>query len=374
MVGALWKEGVLRPVTGKRIVAILAAGGLTLAAAACGDAPEDSPSGTGASAAAAYKACMVTDTGGIDDRSFNASAWAGMQAAKDTASNVDPKYVASTAEADYEPNLRQFVTQKCNFILAVGGLMGDATKKVAAENTSQQFGIVDSSIEGATNVYPMQFATDEAAFLAGYLAAGYSKSGKVATYGGLKIPPVTVFMDGFVDGVAYYNTQKGKNVQVLGWDKAKQNGTFAENFGDQNKGKSITNTFVAQGADVVMPVAGGTGLGTADVAKASGGKVSVIWVDQDGCKSAEQYCDVFLTTVVKNINDAVKQAVADGASGKTLAATPGYLGTLENDGVGLAPYNQFDSKIDSGLKGEVDKLKADIIAGTVKVESANAPK
>ena len=364
----------MRPVRGKRIVAILAAGGLSLAAAACGDAPEETPSGTTASTAAAYKACMVTDTGGIDDRSFNASAWAGLQAAKEAQSAVDPKYVASTAEADYEPNLRQFVTQKCNFILAVGGLMGDATKKVAAENTSQQFGIVDSSIADATNVYPMQFATHQAAFLAGYVAAGYSKSGKVATYGGLKIPPVTVFMDGFADGVAYYNTAKSKDVKVLGWDKAKQNGTFSENFGDQNKGKSITNTFVAQGADVIMPVAGGTGLGTADVAKASGGKVSVIWVDQDGCKSAEQYCDVFLTTVVKNIKDAVEQAVADGASGKTLAATPGYLGTLENDGVSIAPYNQFDSKVDAGLKAEVDKLKADIIAGTVKVESANAPK
>jgi basic membrane protein A len=364
----------LRPVTGKRIVAALAAGGLTLAVAACGDAPNKTPSGSGASAAAAYSACMVTDTGGIDDRSFNASAWAGMQTAKSVASNVNPTYVASTAEADYEPNLRSFVTKKCNFILAVGGLMGDATKKVAAENTGSQFAIVDSAIQGATNVYPMQFATDEAAFLAGYLAAGYSKTGKVATYGGLKIPPVTVFMDGFADGVAQYNKVKSKNVQVIGWDKAKQNGTFAESFVDQNKGKSITNTFVAQGADVVMPVAGGTGLGTGDVAKASGGKVSVIWVDQDGCKSAAQYCDVFLTTVVKNITDAVQKAVVSGATGTPLAASPGYLGTLENNGVELAPYNQFDSKIDAGLKSEVEQLKKDIISGTVKVESANAPK
>jgi len=317
---------------------------------------------------------MVTDTGGIDDRSFNASAWAGMQAAQSIASNVKPSYVASTAEADYEPNLRSFVAKKCNFILAVGGLMSDATKKVAAENTSSQFGIVDSAIQSASNVYPMQFATDEAAFLAGYLAAGFSKTGKVATYGGLKIPPVTVFMDGFADGVGQYNKVKGKNVQVLGWDKAKQNGTFAESFGDQNKGKSITNTFVAQGADVVMPVAGGTGLGTGDVAKASGGKVSVIWVDQDGCKSAQQYCSVFLTTVVKNINDAVKQAVSTGAQGKPLPATPGYLGTLANNGVSLAPYHEFDSKVDAGLKAEVDKLKQDIISGTIKVQSANAPK
>ena len=316
---------------------------------------------------------MVTDTGGIDDKSFNASAWAGMQAAQAQASNVDPKYVASTAEADYEPNLRGFTTQKCNFILAVGGLMGDATKKVATENPTSQFAIVDSG-STAANIYPMQFATDQAAFLAGYLAAGYSKSGKVATFGGLKIPPVTVFMDGFVDGVAYYNQAKGKKVTVLGWDKTKQNGSFSEDFASPAKGKALANIFVAQGADVIMPVAGGTGLGAAEVAKGSSGKVSIIWVDQDGCKSASQDCDVFLTTVVKNITDAVDKAVVTGAQGTPLSPTPGYLGTLENNGVSLAPYNQFDSKIDAGLKAEVDKLKADIIAGTVKVESANAPK
>jgi basic membrane protein A and related proteins len=366
----------LRPVRGKRIVAILAAGGLTFAAAACGDAPDDKPagSGSGASTAAAYKACMVTDTGGIDDKSFNASAWAGMKAAETKATGLTTKNTVSSSEADYQPNLNAFVTQECNFILAVGGLMIDATKEAATANPKSQFAIVDGKVDGASNVYPMQFATDQAAFLAGYLAAGYSKSGKVATFGGIKLPSVAIFMDGFADGVAYFNKAKSKNVQVLGWDKAKQNGTFAESFGDQAKGKAIASTFAAQGADVIMPVAGGTGLGAAAYAKETSGKVSVIWVDQDGCKSAEQYCDVFLTTVVKNITDAVDKAVVAGAGAQPLAATPGYLGTLANEGVSLAPYNQFDSKVDAGLKGEVDKLKADIVAGTVKVESPNAPK
>ncbi|MEU4618767.1 BMP family ABC transporter substrate-binding protein [Actinoplanes sp. NPDC023801] len=364
----------MRPVRGKRIVAILAAGGLTLAAAACGEAPaETGTPGSSASAAAAYKACMVTDLGGIDDKSFNASAWAGLQAAQKEAPNVDPKYVASSSEADYEPGLRGYVTQSCNFILAVGGLMGEVTTKVAKESQTSQFGIVDST-SGNSNVYPMQFATHQAAFLAGYLAAGYSKSGKVATYGGLKIAPVTIFMDGFADGVAHYNQVKGKKIEVLGWNKATQNGSFAESFIDQNKGKSVTQTLVGQGADVIMPVAGGTGLGTAQVAKDSGGKVSVIWVDQDGCVSAAQYCDVFLSTVVKNIEGAVKQAVVKGAKGEALAAAPGYQGTLENDGVSLAPFNSFDSKVDPTLKTELEKLKADIIAGTVKVESVSAPK
>ena len=364
------KEGVVRPVRGKQLAAILA-GGLTLAAAACGSAPK-SPAG-GPNNATGYQACMVTDVGGIDDKSFNASAWAGMQAAKGDATNVAAKYVASTAESDYEPNLRTFATQKCSFILAVGGLMNNATKKVATADPKAQFAIVDSN-SPAPNVYPMQFATEQAAFLAGYLAAGYSKSGKVATFGGIKLPTVTVFMDGFADGVAYYDKVKGKTVQLLGWDKATQNGSFAEDFANPAKGKALASTFVAQGADVIMPVAGGTGLGAAEVAKSSGGKVAIVWVDQDGCTSAAQDCDVFLTTVLKNITDAVHQAVVAGAQGQPLTATPGYLGTLANDGVGLAPYHQFENKVDPGLKAEVNQLKQDIVSGKVKVQSANAPK
>lgn len=354
-----------------RIVSLFAVGGLVLGAAACGEAPEEKTGG--GDTVAKYTACMVTDTGGIDDKSFNAGAWAGMQAAQKAQNNVDPKYVASAAEADYEPNLTQFVAQDCDFILAVGGLMGNATTKVAAANPDKEFGIVDSKLSDVTNVYPMQFNTAQAAFLAGYLAAGYSKSGVVATYGGLKIPPVTIFMDGFVDGVAHYNKVKNKTVKVLGWDKAAQNGTFAEVFTDQAKGKSISDTFVAQGADVILPVAGGTGLGTAAAAQQSGGKYAVIWVDSDGCESAAQYCSVFLSTVEKGIAGAVEQAVVTAAKGEKLDNAKGYVGTLANDGVSLAPYHEFDSKVPAELKAEIDKLKADIIAGTITVESQNAP-
>ena len=116
----------MRSVRGMRIASIFAAGGLALAAAACGEAPEDD-NNAGSGAARSISACMVTDVGGIDDKSFNASAWKGLQDAKAANDNIDIKYVASKAEADYEPNLTQFVNQKCDFILAVGGLMGDAT-------------------------------------------------------------------------------------------------------------------------------------------------------------------------------------------------------------------------------------------------------
>jgi basic membrane protein A and related proteins len=354
-----------------RVVSLVAVGGLALSAAACGDAPEEE--GSGDTAAAKYTACMVTDVGGIDDRSFNTSAWKGIEAAAAENKNIDPTNTVSNAEADYEPNLTAYVTQKCNFILAVGGLMGTATQKVAAANATQQFGIVDAKLE-ATNVYPMQFDTAQAAFLAGYLAAGYTKSGKVGTYGGMKIPPVTIFMDGFADGVAHYNQAKGKSVQVLGWNKGNQNGSFTNDFVKQDEGKKVSDTLVAQGADIIFPVAGGAGLGTAAAAQAANGAYSVIWVDVDGCESAQQYCKQFLTTVVKNIPDAVKDAVLKGAKGEKLDASAGFLGTLANNGVSLAPYHEFDSKIPAELKAEVDKLKQDIIAGTVKVTSAAQPK
>ncbi|HEX5740255.1 MAG TPA: BMP family ABC transporter substrate-binding protein, partial [Pilimelia sp.] len=171
--------------TRTRVLAAVTAAAAAAATAACGEAPQRQ---AGGSAGPQYTACMVTDIGGIDDRSFNTAAWRGMQNAAKEHTAVEPKYVASTAESAYEPNLTQYVNQKCNFILAVGGLMANATSKIAKANPNQEFGIVDAKLP-ETNVYPMQFDTAQAGFLAGYLAAGMSKSGKVGTYGGLPIPP-----------------------------------------------------------------------------------------------------------------------------------------------------------------------------------------
>ncbi|MCW3840159.1 BMP family ABC transporter substrate-binding protein [Micromonospora yasonensis] len=352
-----------------RIASAIVAGGLVLGAAACGEAPKDEKN-AGGTGGKKFSACMVTDVGGIDDKSFNTSAWKGLQEAKAANDNIEIKNVQSKAEADYEVNLTGFVNQKCDFILAVGGLMSDATKKAAQANPNQQFAIVDSN-PGVDNIYPMQFDTAQAAFQAGYLAAGMSKTGKVGTYGGLPIPPVTIFMDGFADGVAYYNKAKGKNVQVIGWDKATQKGSFTNDFVKQDEGKKVSDALVAQGADVIMPVAGGSGLGTTAAAQANG-KYSVIWVDVDGCESTPN-CPALVTTVVKNIPDAVKEAVLKAAGGEKLQAKPGFVGTLANNGVSIAPYHDFDSKVPADLKAEVDKIKADIAAGTITVTSKAQP-
>ncbi|WP_198653871.1 BMP family lipoprotein [Actinocorallia populi] len=349
----------------------LAAGmaGLALLVAACGEKPKEETSGTTANSD--YKACMVTDTGGIDDRSFNAASWAGIQAGIKQVGGEE-KFIASSSENDYVPNITGLVKENCTLVVTVGGLMGEATTEAAGQNPNQQFAIVDSPTVEGQKIYGMQFNTAESSFLAGYLAAGMSKTGKVATFGGMAIPPVTIFMDGFWEGVQHYNKTKGKDVQVLGWDETKpKSGSMADHFNNQAKGKSITQNFIQQGADIIFPVAGGTGLGAAAAAKETNGKASVIWVDTDGCEFASQYCDVFLTSVLKDVKGAVENAVVNGSKGEL---TGGYLGDLENDGTGLAPFHQFDSKVPAELKTELEKIKTDIVDGKIEITSPSQPK
>jgi basic membrane protein A len=361
----------LRPVRGMALVAATIVGGLSLAA--CGSKPSESTGGGGTTAAASdYLACMVTDTGGIDDKSFNASAWKGMKDAE-AAGKAKAKYVTSTSENDYVPNINSLISQKCKLVVTVGGLMGDATKAAAEKNPNQKFAIVDASYDPPlANVFGMTFNTAQGAFLGGYLAAGMSQSGTVATYGGLQIAPVTIYMDGFQEGVEYYNQQKNKTVKVIGWDEKTQKGTFAGSFTDQNKGKQIANNFIQQGADVIFPVAGGVGLGTAAAAEATNGKVNLIWVDFDGCQNASQYCKLFLSTVLKNIPAIVTKTVEDASAGSFKSGA--YVGTLENNGTGLAPYHDLDSKVPAELKTEIEQLKQDIIGGKITIQSKVQPK
>ena len=347
-----------------------------LVLSACGSKPSsdnnNNAGGGGNSGSTSFKACMVLDTGGIDDHSFNESSYAGMKAAKQENSKIAISYAPSNSQNDYTPNLNAAVNNKCDTVVAVGGLMSDAVKQVAAKNPNSHFAEVDAPSSGP-NVYGIQFNTAQGAFLGGYLAAGMTKTGTVATFGGLNIPPVTIYMDGFWEGVQYYNQQKGKKVQVLGWDETNQKGgTFAQSFTDQNQGKQISQTFIQQGADIIFPVAGGTGLGAGAAAQASGGKANVMWVDTDGCESAPQYCQFFVTSVTKNLSDSVKEYVTKAAGGSF--PTGSYVGTLANNGTGLAPYHDFDSKVPSDVKSALATIKQDIIDGKIKVTSPSQPK
>src|SRR6202000_3472761 len=264
---------------------------------------------------------MVTDTGGIDDRSFNASSWQGMQeAASASSGKVAVKYLQSTTQSDYTPNINTFIGKKCGIIVTVGFLMAQATQTASKANGPGKFAIVDNAYSPPlSNVDALLFNTAQDAFLGGYLAAGMSKTGKVATFGGQKLPTVTIYMDGFYDGVQYYNQKHGTHVQVLGWNEGTQNGSFTGDFTNQTKGQTLTQTFISEGADIIFPVAGNVGLGAAkavqDADNAAGSqKVNMEWVDTDGCISAAQYCKYFITSVTKGIQTAVKNAVAPAAN------------------------------------------------------------
>ena len=184
-------------------------------------------------------------------------------------------------------------------------------------------------------------------------------------------PPVTLFMDGFVDGVAKYNEVHGTAVVALGWDKAAQDGVFTGDFEDINKGLTTTQGFIDQGADVILPVAGQVGEGAARAALDNPG-VSVIWVDSDGYDVlSDEFRPVLLTSVLKNTGDAVVEIVKSSIDGTF--DNKQYVGTLENGGVDIAPYHDLASRVSAELGAEIDKLRADIISGALTVTSPNTP-
>jgi basic membrane protein A and related proteins len=345
-----------------------------LALTACASAPEETTPSAGAStnAAAEFKGCMVSDSGGFDDKSFNQSGAEGLAKAG-TELGIQTNKVESTAETDFAPNIDSMIQEKCNLIIGVGFLLEDPIQAAAEANTDINFALVDSSFSAPDfspltleNAKPLLFNTQEASFLAGYVAAGMSKTGKVATFGGIQLPSVSIFMDGYADGVAQYNTDNGTTVTVLGWDKAAQTGSFTGDFENQANGQNLAKGFIDAGADVIMPVAGPVGLGAAAAAKAAG-NVMIIGVDADWFDTAPDYSSIVLTSVIKQIGQSVFDTLDQAAKGD-FSSDP-YVGTLENGGVDLAPFHDFDATVPAELKTKVDELKASIISGDLVVES-----
>jgi basic membrane protein A and related proteins len=351
---------------------------LALVVAACGGDDDDSTSsgdgggGNGNEEAASdFSACQVTDTGGVDDHSFNETAYKGLT---DAASELgfEPQVLESEAEPDYEANINQFISDGCDLIITVGFLLGGATATAATDNPDQKFAIVDydfsvdagDSADEFDNVAELTFSTDQAAFLAGYVAAAMTESGKVGTYGGVNIPTVTIFMKGFEAGIDYWNDENDGDVKLLGWSTADDDGLFTGDFEDQTKGRSTTEQLLDQGADIIMPVAGPVGQGSIEAVDAAGGGAKLIWVDTDGCVSVEASCDLFLTSVMKNMDVAVHDTVTAAANDEFKSGL--YTGTLENGGVGIAPFHNFDDQVPQEVKDKVEELQQKIIDGDIE--------
>lgn len=310
----------------------------------------------------AIRACQVTDTGGIDDRSFNQTAWQGILDAQAAGyATEDSDYLQSTSATDYETNINSWIQEGCDLIITVGFLLGDATQAAAEANPDQLFEIIDFAYEEEIpNVVGAVFNTVDAAFLAGYLAAGVSETGVIATYGGIQLPgAVTDFMDGFVYGARYYNEQNGTDVQVLGWNPEEQTGTFTGDFENLDNGRNVSQAFIEEGADVILPVAGPVGEGTAAVAQELG-DVWVIGVDADWFLTLPEYSDVILTSVLKGLDVAVSSVIQDVAEGNFQGGTRVF--NIAEDGVGLG---QIADGVDQGLVAEVEEIRASLSDGSL---------
>ena len=377
----------------RRLVAIGAASAILIAACSGGaatPAPTTAPTTAAESMAPSidYKACVAFDTGGLGDKGFNDLAKKGLDDA--AALGFQTASAEAQGATDYEANIQRLIDQGCQTLITVGFLQGSATAKATLANPDIAFGQVDATWNSAgddftpgteddpppgvpANFTGLDYQVDQASMLAGYLAAGFSTSGKVGTFGGLAFPGVTRFMDGFYAGVQYYNQQKGTSVEVVGWDGSLPDptttGTFVggsggtDTWNDPSKGEQFAKTFLDQGVDIVHPVAGETGNGAIKAMLAAG--KWAIGVDNDQAISLSEYAGAILTSAQKAIDVSVLDVIQKTAAGDL--GGEDYSGTLANNGVLLAPYHQFDSQISAEMKSEIDALKAAIIDGSVTV-------
>ena len=310
-----------------------------------------------------FKACIVSDSGGFEDKSFNQTSYAGLEAAEENL-GIKTGEVESNSPSEFKDNIDAMVQQNCNSITTVGFLLGDATEAAAKKNPDIDFSIVDFGYaKPPKNLKGLGFNTAEPSFLAGYLAAGVSESGIVGTFGGAQIPSVTAFMDGFQLGIEKYNEDNDAEVQLVGWDRETQKGTFTQDFESKTKGQNAAEEEITQGADIIFPVAGPAGLGALDAVQDQG--LKAIWVDTDGCESAAEYCDVLLTSVMKGMDVAVEDAITASSEG-AFDNTP-YTGTLENGGVSLAPFHEQEEAVPAELASKLEELEQQIIDGEIKV-------
>lgn len=311
-----------------------------------------------------YKACMVSDVGGIDDNSFNENAWKGMQDAE-ADFGVEVKFLESRAQEDYARNIQQFIDEDCDMIVTVGYLLGDDTKAAAEANPDTRFAIVDFAYDPALpNVEGLVYSTAEAAMLAGYASASWSKTGIMGTFGGIDIgAPVTDFMDGFVAGANYWNEEQGADVRVLGWDPVAKEGSFTGNFESTDDAKNLTLGMLQENADVILPVGGPIGQGTFAAIEEQGAEAVGLGVDVDWTATVPEFSSLMLTHILKKIDVSVYQAVERALNEEE--PEPVFVSTLENGGVDLGPFHDYEGDFSQEVLDGIEALREAIIAGDV---------
>jgi len=371
----------VKKTTTKALLSGLAIAATAALLAGCGSAPTtETTSGSASDVVDGFKPCLVSDAGGWDDKSFNESAKNGMdKAAKEL--GVTPLEFESTNDNDYAPNMQTAISEGCTLVIAVGFKLAAATVEAANANPDLDFAIIDdyadTDFDGKTdapNIKPLVFNTAEAAYLGGYAAAAWSaKDGvnKVGTFGGMQIPSVAVFMDGYAMGVDKYNEDKGANVQLFGWNVDTQEGSFTGGFDANDTAKQTAQGVLDQGVDVILPVGGPIYKSAAAAISDSGKNTLMLGVDSDLAVADDSVADITLVSIMKAIDVAVYDATVAASKGE-FDPTP-YVGTLKNEGVKLSSFHDFESQLPEGLTDELTKLQDDIIAGTITVTSKNSP-
>ena len=313
----------------------------------------------------AGKICAVLDTGGENDKSFNEFS---LKGARDAAEEIGYEFshIVSEATTDYEKNIENFVSEGCGLIVTVGFLMGDSTANAAQAHPDTQFAIVDYSYApgfgcdegvddcyteegGLSNITSLMFAEDEAGYLAGTLAGCMSETGVIGSVSGMEIPPVVRFVVGYQNGAKAQNP----DIETLN--------VYIPDFNDNASGKEAGIIFLNDGADVIFGVGGNTGNGGL-LAAHEEGKMA-IGVDVDQYFTYEEISSSLITSAAKNMDVAVGQAVKDFADDTLEGGI--RVGTISNDGIGLAPYHDWDSKISDECKAAVDEAVAGLKDGSV---------
>ena len=309
-----------------------------------------------------FRVALVTDIGGLDDRSFNFLANKGLNDAK-KAGGVEGKVFISRSNADYIPNLARAARDGYNLIISVGFLMGDATATVAKRYPDTKFAIIDFPIEDLKgkpkNVRGLLFKEQEAGYLVGYIAGLRAKNAPagqqvVAAVGGLKIPPVDRFIAGY-----YVGAKKA-------FPAVKVEHSYSQDFVDQAKCKEAALSHIANGASVVFQVAGQCGLGVLSAAKER--NRFGIGVDADQGYLGNHV----LTSATKKVDVAVSSTIAAAKSGGDAFKTNfNAIFTIKNNGVG---YGKISSRAQPSWRKAIESVRKQIAAGTIKVTAQSPPK
>jgi len=366
--------------TTKKLLGATVAAGVVFALAGCGQAPTDESEGGSAPVDSDFKPCLISDAGGWNDKSFNQSAKEGMDSAADEL-GIKPLEFESANDNDYAPNLETAVSEGCSLIVSVGFKLSAATVESALANPDIDYAIIDdwadNDFDGTTdapNIKPLVFDTAQAAYLGGYAAAAWSAEAgvnKVGTFGGMQIPSVAVFMDGYQLGVEKYNEDKSADVQVFGWDAETQKGSFTGGFDANDTAKQTAQGVLDQGVDVILPVGGPVYQSAAAAINDSGKDTLMLGVDSDLAVADPSVADITLVSIMKAIDVAVRDATLAAAAGE-FDPEP-YIGTLENEGVKLSGFGDFEADLPEGLTDELSALQEQIISGDITVESENSP-